>query len=170
MNMTALNPKAPRMSLSSVAAAAPQSRPASVRFGADADFKTPTLLQLLEQSLSELQAKDPVKATALKAQKEEFFGTFKEFAGPVLVLAQMRKSMDKLPIPIPSFLKSLPMSLATKELCNIGIDEEGLKAAFKRFDQANGDSRYKDLLGYCDVLAKKNIREFLGVAPKDPAK
>lgn len=120
---------------------------------------TPTLLQLLTQRMTELQATEPNRASTLTTQKTALYNALGDYGSIVLVFAQYRKAMKQFPLPVPSFV----MNFVIQEFASCGFDEAKLTQKIEQYDRMNGDTQFKDLLDYCTQLGKANFKDFLRV-------
>lgn len=156
-----------------------QVRQPVVRFAADPpasppppapsdELSTPTLLQLLARDLKKLKETEPEAAKVLNEQKEKFFSSFGDYASVLMVFIQFRISIDKVKIPgVPQFIKNtvspIVVNQALKEFQRVGFEEKKLRDVLTKFDEMDGNTAFKELIVFCDKLAKQNFRDFLAV-------
>ncbi len=119
---------------------------------------TPTLLQLLTQRMTELQATEPDRANTLTTQMTALYNSLGDYGSIVLVFAQYRKAMKEFPF-VPGFV----MNFVIKEFASCGFDEAKLTQKIEQYDRMNGDTQFKALLEYCTQLGKANFKDFLRV-------
>jgi hypothetical protein len=137
-----------------------------LRFGAEI-ITPPNMKQLLESAITELAATDPTKSARLQGLKDEFFTNFGEMAPTLLVVTQVRSQVTKGIKDVPMLgwvpgVESMAMGMVFKEFEKLGASEAKLKTALMKYDSLNGDTRYKELTTFCDGVAKKNAKTFLG--------